>query len=146
MSYPLEVIFSYRIISKDVDIVIKNLEHKHASKWSIKFMQAGVVGASIIGNFEIPLHDPGSNDAMMSQDDYDKLKENMRVEAYLGDEIAGDPLLTGIIREKPSKMNEFTIKGADIIILAQNALTGRNDQFSGTTDKLFTQSLSAYKL
>lgn len=136
----------YRVLDPFGNEVVSNLAHLR-SKWNIKAPMPGqVTGASVIGDFQVDLPPPGTPEWRDNAQDFAKLAINQRIEGYYGQPGAGNPRVTGIIREKPSTFNSFALKGIDSIGILLGTSTGRSEQFNGRTDQLFMYALQGYAM
>lgn len=136
----------YRVLDPFGNEVISNLAHLK-SKWTIKAPMPGqVTGSSVIGDFQIDLPTPGTPEWKDNAQDFAQLNINYRVEGYYGQPGAGNPRVAGIIREKPTSFNNFSLKGIDSIGILLGTATGRSESFAGRTDQLFMYALQGYAL
>ncbi len=115
----------YRVLDPNSGaVVIDDLPHLHQSSWTVRALQKGFPAAAQIGDFNVPLPPPGSDLHRVNRGLYDKLAEGQKVEAFLGDVIAGTPRFTGVITKLTKNVKDpWVIEGNDTLWWLQQSQT-----------------------
>lgn len=125
-----------RVTDIDGNVIIPNLPHPHRSRWEVRGFQGATGGNSNVGSFELPLYEPWTAEGMAAAADYALLSYDQRIEAYMGDVIAGRPRFSGIVREIDRAPDGFKVRGASWDYLLQLQKTTRGEPFFGDTRTL----------
>lgn len=102
-------------------VLIPDLPHLHRSQIKVLALQQGYPGASSLGEFSIAIAAPQSDEFRRVQYLFAELSTNLRVEAFLGDVITGDPVFSGIITKISRHADGWTVTGMDSLYMLERS-------------------------
>lgn len=145
----------YRLLDPNTGtVVVPDLFHLHRSRWTVRALTPGMPGSTTIGDFNILLPPPYTEEHGRYRAQYDAILAaqnkgiGLKVEGYLGDVNAGKPIVSGVI----TKMNlpadgPWELIGSDTLYWLQQSQTLAGETLrNSTTDIQFLPMLSTFEV
>jgi hypothetical protein len=118
-------------------VVVQDLPHPHRSSWTVYALQQGFPGATAIGGGTVPLFSSGDGEFEKARQWYLQLAIGQKIEAYLGDVIAGSPKFTGVITNIAKSLKApWSLTVSDTLYWLQKSKTLYREELSGATTGL----------